>query len=115
MWGFAVRAGRHGLPNGRGGGSGNNAASDDTANLFGAATERKAFKAAIHSTTHRIGRHMGFQAYCLSPETKVRSLAVQESSFRYVPVSPYPQACSNCFEPCAVLPAQCAPIAVVAE
>lgn len=37
--------------------------------LFGAATNRAGFRAAIHSTTNRIGRHLGFQAFNVIPDT----------------------------------------------
>lgn len=77
-------AGYHGMGNGGGGGGIGGGGPDDEGTLFGAASERAAFKAAIHSTTHRIGRHLGFQAYCAIPESQVRSFSVQDSAFRYL-------------------------------
>lgn len=79
-------AGHRGLGNGlrnmggrRGSGGGDLPEDTETAKLFGAASDRSAFKAAIHSTTHRIGRIIGFQAYNVIPETKVRFSSVQGS------------------------------------
>ncbi len=43
--------------------------------LFGAAENKEGFHAAIHVLVHRLGRHLGFQAFNCVPGTEVRLTA----------------------------------------
>ena len=39
--------------------------------LFGAASSSASLEAAIHTVVHRLGRHLGFQAFNVVPSTEV--------------------------------------------
>jgi len=41
--------------------------------LFGAAANTAGFEAAIHTAVHRLGRHLGFQAFNVLPTSEVRA------------------------------------------
>lgn len=41
--------------------------------LFGAAANPAGFEAAIHTAVHRLGRHLGFQAFNVLPTSEVRA------------------------------------------
>jgi hypothetical protein len=41
--------------------------------LFGAASSSASLEAAIHTVVHRLGRHLGFQAFNVVPSTEVDS------------------------------------------
>lgn len=48
-----------------------------TRTLFGAAANSAGFDAAIHTVVHRLGRHLGFQAFNVVPSTEVHADALQ--------------------------------------